>query len=282
VRRSAHRDAVEEPEDPTPDDGLPDHLSQINTVWSMVLKAHADDGAQEPTRAARAWLWNQYQRAIRKYLERSIPDKNGADEMFQEFGIRILQGDLRGARQDRGKFRFYLKQALRHQVLDYFRKCKLDAARLTQIQHEKRDDARARQVSDADQQFVENWRADLLQATWQRMHDHEQNTGQPRFTVLQIRAAYATESSERLAEIASAQLARPVSAHWFNRQVHEARKLIAAFLLEEVGRTLWTPTADGIEEELIALGLLDFPSVKDALRELREKSDTASPNRPES
>ena len=271
MRRTRHRDPTGEPTDPT--SGSPDHLSQINTVWTMVAQAHANEAADGPTRAARAWLWNQYERAIRQYVEHSIHDKHRAEEVFHDFGVRILEGDLRGASQERGKFRFYLKQALRRHVLNYYRAAKLDAARLRKIPRPTSNESV--QVSVADQQFLENWRADLLQGTWQRLHDHELSTGRALFTVLEIRASHAGESSERLAQIASERLGRGVDARWFNRQVFDARKLIAAFLLEEVGRTLSRPTHDAIEEELIALGLLDFPSVKEALRELRKKSESS-------
>ncbi len=88
MQRPSHGDPAEEPTDDPSSDALADHFSQINTVWSMVARAHADEGGDsipEPTREARGRLWNQYQLAIRKYLQRAIRDPNEVDELFQEF-----------------------------------------------------------------------------------------------------------------------------------------------------------------------------------------------------
>jgi DNA-directed RNA polymerase specialized sigma24 family protein len=278
LSKSPYRDPAEEPTDESPSNEPADHLSQINTVWSMVARAHADQGGDatpELTREARAWIWSKYQLAIRKYLQRAIHDQNEVDDLFQEFGYRILKGDFRAANPERGKFRYYLKTALQRLVADHHRRNRRDAVRKAPAPPELIDDRDA--APEADVQFLENWRADLLQGTWQRLHDHEKATRRFHFSVLQMKARSDGEPSERLAERFGEELGRPVSAGWFNKQVWEARKLIAGFLLEDVARTLWKPTTDAIEEELIALGLHDFPSVKDALGELRSKSDAPAP-----
>ena len=45
-------------------------------------------------------------------------DADLADEMFQEFALRLVRGDFRNADAARGRFRFFLKTALYHLVVD--------------------------------------------------------------------------------------------------------------------------------------------------------------------
>jgi DNA-directed RNA polymerase specialized sigma24 family protein len=256
---------------------VPDHLSQIITVWTIVQQAHASTEtgeAPEPTRVARAWLWNQYQHAILKYLRSAIRNENDVDDLFQQFGFRILRGDFHNAKPEKGKFRHYLKSILRAQVSDYYRRINRDPVISNEAVQDRVD--RQEPGAEADREFLENWRADLLQGTWQRLHDHETSSGRFSFSALQLKADHGEESSEQLARRLSKKVGHTVTAGWYNRQVHEARKLIAAFLLEEVARTLSHPTADAIEDELITLGLLNYPSVGDALHEVRRRGDGRS------
>src|SRR5262249_8557577 len=70
-------------------------LNRIPTLWSLVCRAHRDP--PEEARAARRQLLERYGGAIRRYLRRLLRDPNAADEVFQEFALQLLQGDLRGA-----------------------------------------------------------------------------------------------------------------------------------------------------------------------------------------
>ena len=90
-----------------------EHLSQITTLWTMLLRAHtpADDAA-----AARHALLERYGGAVGRYLLGAVHDPDAAAELTQEFAVRFLRGDFRRAEAARGRFRDYLKTALIHLV----------------------------------------------------------------------------------------------------------------------------------------------------------------------
>src|SRR3954464_7283198 len=95
-------------------------LSEIQTIWSVVDRAHHDTG--EPARRALHDLIQRYRGAIYRYLRRAVRDPDAAEELAQEFSLRILRGDFRQADPRRGRFRDYLKTALFHLVIDYQRR----------------------------------------------------------------------------------------------------------------------------------------------------------------
>src|SRR5689334_2589204 len=92
-------------------------LSRISTVWSLVRQAH--HGADEAAHSARQRLLERYGNAAQRYLRKVLRDADGADEVFQEFALRLLHGDLRGANPQRGRFRNFVKGTLFHLVADY-------------------------------------------------------------------------------------------------------------------------------------------------------------------
>jgi RNA polymerase sigma-70 factor (ECF subfamily) len=88
------------------------HLSQIETHWTAVIRAHragADDGVM-----ARAELLERYGGAVHRYLLASLRDVEAADDLAQEFALRFLRGDFKNADPGRGRFRDFLKRAVYH------------------------------------------------------------------------------------------------------------------------------------------------------------------------
>ena len=79
---------------------IPDRLSQIATLWSVVGHAHEEPG--EAVIAAQRLLLERYGGAIRRYLLAAVRDPDAADELFQTFAYRFLHGDLRGANRVAG------------------------------------------------------------------------------------------------------------------------------------------------------------------------------------
>ena len=53
-----------------------------------------------------------------------LRDREAADELSQEFSLRFVRGDLKGADRERGRFRDYLKGVLFHLIGDYWRRRK--------------------------------------------------------------------------------------------------------------------------------------------------------------
>jgi RNA polymerase sigma-70 factor (ECF subfamily) len=97
---------------------LNQRLSRISTLWSVVCMAHRS--GQEEAAAAQERLLGLYGGAIRRYLRAAVRDEDAAEELFQEFAVRFLQGRLRRADPQRGRFRDFVKGVLVHMVAESF------------------------------------------------------------------------------------------------------------------------------------------------------------------
>ncbi len=84
-----------------------EHLSRIETLWSVVRQAHAADSAA--TSSARAQLIERYGDAIRRYLMACLRDSDAVDEVFQEFSLRFVRGEFASVSPEKGRFRSYIK-----------------------------------------------------------------------------------------------------------------------------------------------------------------------------
>src|SRR5262245_8590761 len=91
-------------------------LNLITTPWSLVCQAN--HGASGEARAARQHLLERYGSAVRRYLRKVLHNAD-ADELFQEFPLRVVHGDLRGANPERGQFRNFVKGTLFHLIARY-------------------------------------------------------------------------------------------------------------------------------------------------------------------
>ena len=96
-----------------------DRLSQIETLWSMVRRAH-DDGATQAN-SAQSKMLDRYGGAAKRYLRAVVKDDDAADDVYQDFAVRFLKGDFADVSPERGKFRAFLKTVLFRTAMDYFR-----------------------------------------------------------------------------------------------------------------------------------------------------------------
>src|SRR5262245_37380466 len=90
-------------------------LGNISTLWALVEQAH---GEGEGAASARSELLRRYGPAVLRYLRAAVgtPD---ADELFQDFSLRFLEGRLRRADPARGRFRDFVKGVLSHLIADH-------------------------------------------------------------------------------------------------------------------------------------------------------------------
>ena len=89
-----------------PTENNPERLSQISTMWSALMRAHA--GTQDEDPRLLAGQIERYHGAAYRYLAAATGDPDVAAELFQEFAVRFLRGYFRQADPDRGRFRDYL------------------------------------------------------------------------------------------------------------------------------------------------------------------------------
>jgi RNA polymerase sigma-70 factor (ECF subfamily) len=229
-----------------PDEGKAPGLDQISTHWPLI---------EQP-----AQFVMRYAAAIRSYLEALLRSADAADEVSQDFLLRgILHGFVRTA-QLRGRFRNYLKTAVRNAALNHLQRRKPGRGGPNPDTLAAPDEGACL----ADQTWLAEWRRCALDRAWQALEAHQSQTpGNLCHTVLRLAVDHQEEDSATLAARAATVAGRPLNAAAFRKQLSRARRLFAEALLAEVARTLEEPTRERIEEELIEVGLM--PYVRDFL-----------------
>jgi len=234
-----------------------EHLSRIKTRWSLVFQAHqaeADAGA-----AAQRELLLRYYGAVYRYFRGMLRDAAAAGELTNDFAVRFLRGDFRAANPQRGRFRDFLKVAMRHLVIDHWRH---------QAQHKEVDRplpndsavgaVAAEADADSDAAFLASWREELLARTWEALNQFQQESGSPYHVVLRHKTEKPQDRAAQLAKTLTAQLGRPFTETGVRQVLKRARDKFADLLLDEVARSLPGATPAELEQELIDLGLLEY------------------------
>jgi hypothetical protein len=221
--------------EPTPSNAdAPSVLEQISTRWPLI---------SDPARFVL-----RYAAAIRRYLGALLRDPHAVDEVAQDFLLHALERRF-DAGSVRGRFRNYLKAALRNAAITHFRR--RPPERPAEVPEPAVED------TDADRAWLDDWRRILLARAWDAL-DARQRAAPDSLchTALRLTVDHPDEDSAALAARASALSGRPVRPDAFRKQLSRARRLFARLLTAEVERTLEAPTPPLVEEELADLGLL--------------------------
>ncbi len=226
-------------------------LSRIETHWSVVHKAH---NSQNNGASAFAILVDRYGPAIKRYLLGSLKSEEAASEVFQEFALRLVNGDFKNASEHKGRFRNMIKTALYRLMIDYHRKQARSRKLNSGQPAEEIADHQERVVED-DEKFLISWRQSLLDETWSRLKELEQKTGQPYYQILKARTdepRLTTKQLHRLLQSTGTSIPELCSFRVF---LHRARKRFSTILLQLVIESLDMPSEEAVELELIELGL---------------------------
>jgi len=203
----------------------------------------------------------RYAPAIRKYLEALLKDSHDAEEVAQDFLLRGLQQGFLRTDTLRGRFRDYLKSAVRHAALNHLRRQRPAPGAVADLAHVADT---TEPGTEGDQEWTSEWQRCVLDRSWQALNDHQRRSaGNLFYTVLRLAVDHPGEDSEALAARASVVADRPVRADAFRKQLSRARRLFVELLAAEVAQTLEEPTRERVEEELVEIGLL--PYVRDYL-----------------
>jgi RNA polymerase sigma-70 factor (ECF subfamily) len=218
----------------------------------MLGRAHV--GPAEAANAAYQELLQLYGGAVRRYLLGAVRDAEVAEELAQEFALRFVRGDFRRADPERGRFRDYLKTALIHLVTDHHRARHQWPQPLPTQGHEPA----APDVSGADseRQFLNSWREELLERTWQSLAE----ANPPFHAVLLLRVENPELPSPQMAEQLTAKLGKAVNSAWVRKTLQRAHDKFADLLLEEVAQSLAEATPAVLRQELQELDLLRYCS----------------------
>jgi DNA-directed RNA polymerase specialized sigma24 family protein len=234
-------------------EGQDHRLSSLTTLWSVVCQAN--EGMGDVNRVAQQHLLERYGGAIRRYLLAAVRDEDAAEELFQEFGLSLVQGKLGGVDPARGRFRDFVKGVLCHLVAKYHKRKQRGPLPLGSQQLDVA--ANTPSLAELDHTFVTSWRDELLARSWAGLLAIEKEAGQPYYSVLKFRAEYPDLSSTQMAEQLSERLGKPLNAPAVRQILHRARERFAGLLLDEVAQALANPTPEQLEEELQELGLLE-------------------------
>jgi RNA polymerase sigma-70 factor (ECF subfamily) len=230
------------------------HISQIETLWPMLLQASGGPGGAAS--AAQHAVLQRYRPAVYRYLLACLGDADSAEELFQEFALRFVRGDFRNANPERGRFRDLLKSALQHLIVDHHKRRQRQHPLLPPDRPEPA--ANCDSTIESDRQFLEAWRTDLLNRSWDALAEEERRSGRPLYTVLHFRAGNPELRSAQIAEVLGPRLGKEVSADWVRKWLHAARERFAEVLLAEVASSLRQPSADAVECELLDLELFEY------------------------
>jgi len=217
----------------------PGALEDISTHWTQI---------QDPVQFVL-----RYSRAIQAYLLALLKQPHDADDVSQEFVIHFLQRGLAAADPDRGRFRDYLKVAVRRAALAHLREQGREPQSASGLEHV----ADSQVESEADSRYRDEWRSCLLDRAWRGIERHVREHPACGFDVaLTIAREHPHLNSDERALEASRLLGRPINSSAYRQMLRRARGLLKVLLIQEVSKTLRNPTPAAIEEELADLELL--------------------------
>ena len=212
-------------------------LDQISTCWPMI---------NNPVQFVM-----RYARAIQRYVAAIIRDPHDSEEVAQDFLVKVLDKGFCPENVSRGRFRDYLKSAVRYVAISRLRQRKQSQLSEADLADLTRDD------SAAERAWIDEWRECLLERVWQAL-EVQRTDGCQYYTVLRQYTADPEADSATHAERLSALLGQSIRADAFRQQLRRARRQFAQFVVEEVRKTLQVPTAEALEQELIDLELMPF------------------------
>jgi RNA polymerase sigma-70 factor (ECF subfamily) len=232
-------------------------LSQILTDRSLFRKT------VEGSPDARKELVMRYRVPVRRYLGAIFKDESDADELADEAAqnwlTKMLSGRFDGAMslvvrgEFRGKFRYYLRTAVRNEARACWRRrygreqLGVDLDRF----EDKAPDPEAEDLwQDQCRRMI---RAEALDALRKYQAEHGKSHAH---TVLMLIVEHPAETSAQLADRLSASIGHGITPEAFRQQVQRARRRFAELLIEGVASTLYDPTPEDVEDELCELGLM--------------------------
>lgn len=223
------------------DSSAKSRISRITTRWPQI---------GDP-----AMFCVRYGTAIRKYIVALLRDDHDADEVAQEFLLRVVEKGFPNADPDRGRFRDYLKTAVRNAALMHLRARRPHGALPPEAIMVPAVEGTP---NAADAAWLEEWRSCILDRAWRAIETHQRKSrGNLFHTVLRLSVDCPDEESSSLAARVRAEDGQPIRADAFRKQLSRARRFFAERVAMEVAATLENPTRERVEEELGEVGLLE-------------------------
>jgi RNA polymerase sigma-70 factor (ECF subfamily) len=224
-------------------------LNQIETRWTLVERAH---GRGTIAVSARQHLLERYCGAVWRYLRALTRDESVAEDLFQEFALRMIRGDFHRATPSNGRFRSYLRSVAIHLVKDYYRGRKQQPTPLVAEPADVADDMSLE--SQSQDEFLDCWRAELLHRTWLAL----EQSNAALYALLRLHAADPDATASEKAEYLQRQSGQAYTANRVRVMLHRARQKFSQLLMLEVATSLDDPTEEELRQELRHLRLLSY------------------------
>ncbi|MSU61853.1 MAG: sigma-70 family RNA polymerase sigma factor [Pedosphaera sp.] len=230
---------------------LPGRASFATTHWSVVLGAGQEDSSAASESLEK--LCRTYWYPLYAYIRRSGRDPHTAEDLTQEFFLRLLEKNyLKNIQREGGRFRSYLLTALKHFLINEHQ-ARIVARRgggqpllsLDELQAEARYQVETADPATPENLFDQRWASMLLQQAMERLRaDYAADGKVDLFDQLKPYLTGA-EHTQAYADLA-ARLGMSEDA--LKMAVFRLRKRYGAALRAEVAQTVTGPHE--IEEEI--------------------------------
>jgi len=230
---------------------MADRIDAISTRWSLLRLAH---GTHPDTTKARQMLVLRYSSAVRRYVGAIVRQGDDTDELAQEVVLRLMRGDFAGADPTKGRFRDFLKIAVRNMIQNHWAKSSRRKTEALAAEPLSSDTER-------DQAWLGVWQKSVLDHALESCRAEESTSGA--YTLLRLRMEFPEATSEELAEKLSTKLNVTIKPDACRQMLRRARFKLAESLVEEIKNGLEDESPARVLDELAALGLLE--QVKDFL-----------------
>ena len=189
----------------------------------------------------------RYYGAAFRYFRVLVGDGETAKDLTNQFAERFFNGDFTRFDPAKGRFRDFVKTAIRNMAIDHHRRRRPMA---------EIGDAEVAAPDETDATFDAAWHEELLHQAWRALERRQEADGQPHFAVLKLKTDHPKMRSTELGENLSKTLGKLVAAATARQWVHRARDLFQDLLIDEVAYSIGSKDRGRLMEELESLRLL--------------------------
>src|SRR5262245_24285363 len=132
-------------------------------------------------------------------------------------------------------------RALHNMVIDYYRG---EAGKKGNMKPLTIDPEQHDAPEERDEAFSPLWRQELLNQAWRALEEHDQKSKQLHYAVLRYQSDHPEQRAPQIAEQLGPKLKRELTPESVRQTLHRAREKFADLLLEEVERSLESPTVE--------------------------------------
>jgi RNA polymerase sigma-70 factor (ECF subfamily) len=226
------------------------HLSRIDTQWTLVNNAHGE--SSDAARQSRHRLLARYGSAAHRYLLRLSRSSAIADDLFQEFAVKVLEGSFRTADADRGRFRDFVKRTLFNLSTDVHRKKSKGAEPLVGDEAIPGGD----EAAELERAWNQSRRDAIVHRAKEVLEVIEQSGGPKYFSALRWKIAHPDLDAPILANLMSAGMGKIITPDNLRQLIHRGRAKLADLVVYELRMMLQTDDRHELQQELADLKLL--------------------------